>query len=127
MSPNHGPVPDGVAWFAEPDRGATFCIREKAPHYSGAGEIIARGITRHDYAVLQAAAPILLAALEHWKCPSCGGNKTYTQRGADVVGPKSLTGSGYLKPGNEIACKVCEGGGLHPTARVAIAKARGDA
>lgn len=51
---------------------------------------------------------VLVEALEEWKCPSCGGSKEYLQRDAETPS------------GTKIPCKVCEGSGLHPTARQAL-------
>lgn len=59
----------------------------------------------------KARADTLLAALQEWKCPSCGGAKTYVNR--------STFGTSV------VPCRVCKETGLHPTALAAIAKATG--
>ena len=52
----------------------------------------------------------LIAALEQWKCPGCGGTGSY--RGQEVA------------PGG-IVCRKCDGHKLHPVAFAALQKVRG--
>lgn len=75
---------------------------------------------------LIAAAPEMLEALLAWKCPSCGGKGTYQQ---DASGRARKEAQGKpvdprYQP-DPVPCKICDGHGLHPTARAAITKARG--
>lgn len=55
----------------------------------------------------------LLEALKQWKCPACGGSKTYRQEWSQKY-PDGFEGT----------CRKCDGQGLHPIAQAAIMKAQ---
>lgn len=67
----------------------------------------------------------LVAALQQWKCPACGGRGEVELHGQK--GEYERTGKARLPhPHNRIVvCKKCSGSGLHPIAAAAIAKASG--
>jgi hypothetical protein len=72
------------------------------------GRAVAYGEIEEDDARLIAAAPEMLGALGKWPCMRCNGD-------GDACGPGGML----------VDCPECKGTGLHPTARAAIAKAKG--
>jgi len=63
----------------------------------------------------------LREALRQWKCPACGGSGLYHQnrRGRARDEARGRDPDPRFAPG-AVLCKVCKGGGLHPTAAEAL-------